>query len=617
MVAWKDSQGTRTHQAICLAAFFALLLIAQLLEPFDADAAIATLRLLGYLALAAGAYLVYTKRDVGRLSSVHKPVTVIVLLTGLLALLPGLEALVLSQREGVQAYCTFACLLLGVGVLGLVACTVAGYFSAELRLPCTLAFGAVILLGVASVSGLTTTLYCVDSAEALVKGDLATKTIRVLAICLFAASLAMREILTRRGRLALVDYDRASAMSDRERLAAAFKFLVLNLLAAARRFHGEDTASLIELEFNSTSESMQWPLSLTEGQVETRYLKSDSIGTDADLYATAVAKLIGVMNGLTGTVLVHRTLVHTYDQLHWEERELLSSHVFGDTDWAARLSPVPDLTKDDLQTLVKQTAFFANLTEAQLDDISSRLIVEKHKAGQAIVKQGESGDKFYLMRAGTAEVLIRPPSAPEEIVGYLREGDYFGEIALLTDEGKRIATVKAVTDVETVVLAREHFARFVSADELGGKSVMEAITSIRELRNIPLFAELDGGQLAAVIAKFQLQKFPEGATVITQGEVGRRFYVIKEGEVGVHRQDDSAQEHDIAVLGKGEYFGEIALLQDVPRTATIRTRQESELWVLEKEDFQELLASHSFAGRDLELVSSRRVRDLRQKTGGK
>jgi CRP-like cAMP-binding protein len=73
---------------------------------------------------------------------------------------------------------------------------------------------------------------------------------------------------------------------------------------------------------------------------------------------------------------------------------------------------------------------------------------------------------------------------------------------------------------------------------------------------------------------------PAEQDVVRQGETGDRFYVVTEGELGV-TVDGTA----VATLRDGDYFGEIALLRDVPRTATVRARRDSTLLALDRDAF--------------------------------
>ena len=109
------------------------------------------------------------------------------------------------------------------------------------------------------------------------------------------------------------------------------------------------------------------------------------------------------------------------------------------------------------------------------------------------------------------------------------------------------------------------------------------------------------------------RKYPASATIIQQGEPGNDFYVIVNGEVEVilTKEEDGAK-ITVGQLGPGEFFGEIALLMEVPRTATVVARTEVEVAALEKRDFQEILKKDAFATKSLEMASSRRLYQVRR-----
>jgi CRP-like cAMP-binding protein len=93
-----------------------------------------------------------------------------------------------------------------------------------------------------------------------------------------------------------------------------------------------------------------------------------------------------------------------------------------------------------------------------------------------------------------------------------------------------------------------------------------------------------------------------GETIIRQGEVGDRFYVIRSGRLRVER--DGVVLTD---LGPGEAFGEIALLFDVPRTATVVAVEDARLLGLDAQDFRDVLAGYLGRARDLERLSHLRL----------
>lgn len=109
------------------------------------------------------------------------------------------------------------------------------------------------------------------------------------------------------------------------------------------------------------------------------------------------------------------------------------------------------------------------------------------------------------------------------------------------------------------------------------------------LRGVPMLAGLPHRTLENVASRVQLQQAPEGATIVREGEQGDRLYILKSGEAEVIARGGGLQDVSVATLSKADYFGEISLLRDVPRTATVRTCGPVELYSLSRTDFQELL----------------------------
>src|SRR5262249_32609315 len=99
---------------------------------------------------------------------------------------------------------------------------------------------------------------------------------------------------------------------------------------------------------------------------------------------------------------------------------------------------------------------------------------------------------------------------------------------------------------------------------------------------------------------------PAGTEVIRQGDTGDRFYVIADGECDV-----SADGKPVATLRRGDYFGEIALLYDVARTATVRTRGEARIYGLERDHFIAAVTGPLRAQRSATALADQRLAELR------
>jgi len=110
------------------------------------------------------------------------------------------------------------------------------------------------------------------------------------------------------------------------------------------------------------------------------------------------------------------------------------------------------------------------------------------------------------------------------------------------------------------------------------------------LQKVPLFSGLTPARLVEVAEKLREEAHPPKTYLIRQGEVGDKFYLIKEGNVEVY-VDDGTTSHLTATLGAGEVFGEVALLEDKPRNATVVTKDPVVVYTLSKPGFHQALAA--------------------------
>jgi putative ABC transport system ATP-binding protein len=111
---------------------------------------------------------------------------------------------------------------------------------------------------------------------------------------------------------------------------------------------------------------------------------------------------------------------------------------------------------------LSQASVFRGLTPSTLADVAERMRRARFGTGTAIVRQGEAGDRFYLIRRGSVDVLQRSEAGAEERVATLGVGEFFGERALITGE-PRNATVVAREEVEAYTLDKAEFQAALEA----------------------------------------------------------------------------------------------------------------------------------------------------------
>ena len=145
---------------------------------------------------------------------------------------------------------------------------------------------------------------------------------------------------------------------------------------------------------------------------------------------------------------------------------------------------------------------------------------------------------------------------------------------LVTAFGTRAALVAAGVLLPALVIPS--FAVLRRIDERAGVPTSE----VELLRRVPFFASLPELAIERLARSAERETARPGETVVTQGDPGERFFVVVDGELQV-----AVDGTDVATLEEGDYFGEIALLRDIPRTASVRARRESALLALDREHF--------------------------------
>ena len=156
------------------------------------------------------------------------------------------------------------------------------------------------------------------------------------------------------------------------------------------------------------------------------------------------------------------------------------------------------------------------------------------------------------------------------------------------------ATVMIVTHDNRILDVADRIVRMVDGYVDSDVEVAESLTAARFLKKCHIFADFNATVLAEIANKMLKETHPTGSKVITQGEEGDKFYIIRSGRMEVSKETDGKRE-SIAELGPGDFFGELALLRREPRAATVTAIQDVELLTLSEKLFLEIVeGSRSF-----------------------
>lgn len=135
------------------------------------------------------------------------------------------------------------------------------------------------------------------------------------------------------------------------------------------------------------------------------------------------------------------------------------------------------------------------------------------------------------------------------------------------------------------------------------------------LRKVPLFSGLEDEELEDLIAVATRRKYPKEAVIFFESDAGDALYMIDSGRIKVTILSDDGREIILAVLGEKDFFGEMSLLDNAPRSATAIAMQETEMLVLHQRDFLSIVEKRPRVLINLLAVLSSRLRKANQQIG--
>lgn len=133
------------------------------------------------------------------------------------------------------------------------------------------------------------------------------------------------------------------------------------------------------------------------------------------------------------------------------------------------------------------------------------------------------------------------------------------------------------------------------------------------LKSVEIFSGLSDAELAALEESSIRRSYPKNTVIINENDVADSLYVIESGKVKVYCSDKNGKEFIMNTLGSGDYFGELALLDDDRRSASVRTMEKADFCIIYKQDFNQVLDQHPNIAKTLIRNITRRVRALTEK----
>lgn len=253
-----------------------------------------------------------------------------------------------------------------------------------------------------------------------------------------------------------------------------------------------------------------------------------------------------------------------------------------------------------------------------------------YKAGDVIMRQGDIPDKFYIITSGQVEVLRQDENGQNEVINHLGIGEYFGEVGLVKWI-RRIATIRALSDVELIAMDYETFFNWLNRSQTLRQEIEDIVKHrLRDEDNpqpapeaaIPEVEPAPGPPPEPVTEKRSktagsittgdpggTRFYPVGSEIIRQGDDADQFFIILEGLVEVFKTLPDGGKVHIARLSDGNYFGEIGIIENRKRMASVRALSDVRVVAFDRETFVSWLADSPSSKSEIEETLAQRQLD--------
>merc|ERR1719181_1069332 len=264
-------------------------------------------------------------------------------------------------------------------------------------------------------------------------------------------------------------------------------------------------------------------------------------------------------------------------------RQSVSAEAYG--EWNTKktfVAPVimkSDEQKERLRTVLSKSFLFMNLEDNDLNIVIGAIKEVPCQPGHRVIKQGDDGDFLFVIESGSFDCLIKKDGSDnEEVVKTCKTGDFFGELALLYNCPRK-ASVDSKEQGVVWQLDRDTFNAIVKEAAQKKRARYDSFLS-----KVPILQSMDAYERSQLADALRSETFSDGQTIMSQGEVGHKFYILEEGEIKATKGGV-----EVMTYGVGDYFGELALLRDQPRAATCAAKGPCKCLSLDSASFKRLL----------------------------
>lgn len=245
------------------------------------------------------------------------------------------------------------------------------------------------------------------------------------------------------------------------------------------------------------------------------------------------------------------------------------------------IHPKTDDQRERLTSAVSGILLFRSLEQEQIREVIDAMFEKRVSPGDHVIDQGADGDNFYIVDEGTFDVLVQTDVGEKKVHEFKEKGS-FGELALMYNM-PRSATVVSATPGSLWAMDRHSFRRIVLKSAFKKRKMYESL-----IENVPMLKSLDAYERMSLADALTPQTYNEGACVIKEGEEADGMYFLEQGEICI-TITEKGHEQDVQHAAQDRYFGEMALVENKARSASVYAAGNIKVAFLERSSFERLL----------------------------
>lgn len=266
------------------------------------------------------------------------------------------------------------------------------------------------------------------------------------------------------------------------------------------------------------------------------------------------------------------------------------------------VSPLGLGASEALLELKTKLPLFKSLGAPQFREMLIDSTIHACKERELVFEKNAFGDTFWNIISGSVGV-VSPETG--EVVYTLSQGSFFGEMGLISGR-RRSATIVAL-EKGTILLETKRnqiLKLMASAPEV--KRSIDSVFFMRILKT-SVFPSADSEDLADIIKHAEQVQYKKGEILFSEGDSGDALYIVLKGSVKVSRKNNKGDDVAQTYLAAGSYVGEMALVSEAPRSATVSAAVRSDILKIPREKFAFLLEKNPETGREVRALATKRT----------